>query len=190
VDLTVPEESREEVKERAGKLPSVQLTERSAYDLELLATGAFSPLDRFMSGGDYDRVLEEMLLDSGQVFPLPITLPVDSNEDISLYGKIALRDAKNESMVGTDRFVEVFVDTPLEVCEKRDSKGMYAAARRDEISGFTGIDDPYEPPENPELTLDTVGHMTDENARLVRDYLLDDGVLLSTEGSSTRDHDA
>jgi len=93
-------------------------------------------------------------------------------------------------MVGTDRFVEVFVDTPLEVCEERDSKGMYAAARRGEISGFTGIDDPYEPPENPELTLDTVGHMTDENARLVRDYLLDEGVLLSTEGSSTRYHDA
>src|SRR5262249_39020069 len=53
-------------------------------------------------------------------------------------------------MVGTDHFVEVFVDTPLEVCEARDTKGLYAKARRGEIKNFTGIDDPYEPPETPE----------------------------------------
>lgn len=47
-------------------------------------------------------------------------------------------------------FVEVFVDTPLEVCEQRDPKGLYARARAGEITGMTGIDDPYEPPENPE----------------------------------------
>ncbi|WP_020495465.1 adenylyl-sulfate kinase [Sciscionella marina] len=51
------------------------------------------------------------------------------------------------------RFVEVFVDTPLEVCEARDPKGMYRRARAGEISGFTGIDDPYEPPEFPDLVL-------------------------------------
>ena len=94
------------------------------------------------------------------------------------------------SMVGADRFVEVFVDTPLAVCEERDSKGMYAAARRGEITGFTGIDDPYEPPENPKLTLDTVGHTTDENARILRDYLLDQGFLLSADGRSSGDQDA
>ena len=47
------------------------------------------------------------------------------------------------------RFVEVFVDTPLDVCEARDPKGMYAKARAGEITGFTGIDDPYEPPRAP-----------------------------------------
>jgi adenylylsulfate kinase-like enzyme len=47
------------------------------------------------------------------------------------------------------------VATPLEECERRDVKGLYARARRGEIHNFTGIDDPYEPPENPELTLDT-----------------------------------
>lgn len=52
-------------------------------------------------------------------------------------------------------FVEVFVDTPLEVCEKRDPKGLYRKARAGEITGFTGIDDPYEEPENAELVLDT-----------------------------------
>ena len=53
------------------------------------------------------------------------------------------------------RFVEVYVSTPLEECERRDVKGLYARARRGEIRNFTGLDDPYEPPEHPELTLDT-----------------------------------
>lgn len=52
-------------------------------------------------------------------------------------------------------FVEIYVATPLEECERRDVKGLYARARRGEIKNFTGIDDPYEPPEHPELTLDT-----------------------------------
>jgi adenylyl-sulfate kinase len=51
------------------------------------------------------------------------------------------------------RFVEVFVDTPLEECERRDPKGLYAKARSGELKGMTGIDDPYEPPASPELTL-------------------------------------
>ena len=51
------------------------------------------------------------------------------------------------------RFVEVFVDTPLEECERRDPKGLYAKARAGELKGMTGIDDPYEPPSRPELTL-------------------------------------
>jgi adenylylsulfate kinase len=52
-------------------------------------------------------------------------------------------------------FTEIYVATPLEECERRDVKGLYARARRGEIRNFTGIDDPYEPPEHPELTLDT-----------------------------------
>ena len=52
-------------------------------------------------------------------------------------------------------FMEIYVSTPLEECERRDVKGLYARARRGEIRNFTGIDDPYEPPEHPELTLDT-----------------------------------
>ena len=50
-------------------------------------------------------------------------------------------------------FLEVFVDTPLELCEQRDPKGLYAKARAGEIRGFTGVDDPYEPPESPDLVL-------------------------------------
>ncbi len=59
-------------------------------------------------------------------------------------------------------FVEVYVATPLEECERRDVKGLYARARRGEIKNFTGIDDPYEPPEHPELALDTRALSVDE----------------------------
>jgi bifunctional enzyme CysN/CysC len=59
-------------------------------------------------------------------------------------------------------FVEVFVDTPIEVCEERDPKGLYAKARAGEIRGFTGIDDPYEAPAEPELRIDTSVTTTDE----------------------------
>ena len=60
------------------------------------------------------------------------------------------------------RFVEIYVATPLEECERRDVKGLYARARRGEISNFTGIDDPYEPPEQPELTLETLELTVDQ----------------------------
>ncbi len=89
----------------------------------------------------------------------------------------ATRDAVR-SMVNGDRFAEVFVDTPLEVCEARDVKGLYAKARRGEITGFTGIDDPYEPPMSPEITLDTVAMTPEQNARRILDYLLAQGFAL------------
>ena len=84
-------------------------------------------------------------------------------------------DVRN--MVGSDHFIEVFVDTPLEVCEARDTKGMYAKARRGEIAGFTGIDDPYEAPEFPEITLETVNHTPEANARKIVNHLLKSGFL-------------
>jgi sulfate adenylyltransferase len=89
------------------------------------------------------------------------------------------RAARNEvrNMVGHDRFNLVFVDTPLELCEQRDIKGMYAKARRGEIHGFTGIDDPYEPPLDPDLTLETANCSPDDNARYILDYLFSKGFL-------------
>jgi sulfate adenylyltransferase len=83
------------------------------------------------------------------------------------------RATRNEcrSMVDAGHFVEVFVDTPIEVCEERDVKGMYAKARRGEIKGFTGIDDPYEAPVDPELALDTVQYTPEQNARRVIAFL-------------------
>ena len=71
------------------------------------------------------------------------------------------------SMFGDDQFVEIYVNTPLEVCEARDTKGLYAKARRGEIKEFTGIDDPYEEPLHPEIICDTVNHTPEENARQI-----------------------
>lgn len=87
-------------------------------------------------------------------------------------------DVRN--MAGKDRFVEVLVDTPLDVCEGRDVKGMYAKARRGEITGFTGIDDPYEPPLRAEIKLDTVSHTPEENARMILDNLIRQGFVRAT----------
>ncbi len=89
------------------------------------------------------------------------------------------RAARNEArkMVGEDQFITVFVDTPIEVCEQRDSKGMYARARRGEIKGFTGVDDPYEAPIHPEITLNTVDHTPEENARKIIAFLEQRGFL-------------
>ena len=58
-------------------------------------------------------------------------------------------------IIGKDDFIEVYVNTPLEVCEQRDVKGLYARARKGEVKNFTGISAPFEAPENPALTLDT-----------------------------------
>ena len=60
-----------------------------------------------------------------------------------------------KDIVGADNFIEVFVNTPLEICEKRDVKGLYKKARAGEIKNFTGIDAPYEPPINPDIEIKT-----------------------------------
>ena len=81
------------------------------------------------------------------------------------------------NMVGQEHYVEVFVDTPLETCEERDTKGLYARARRGELREFTGIDDPYEAPQHPELRLETVEHSAEDNARKISEFLLERGFL-------------
>ncbi|MFN0087919.1 MAG: adenylyl-sulfate kinase, partial [Blastocatellia bacterium] len=80
-------------------------------------------------------------------------------------------------MVGSDRFIEVFVDTPLPVCEARDVKGLYAQARRGEVKGVTGIDDPYESPLRPEIILDTVACSPEMNAGRLSALLCEMGFL-------------
>src|SRR5262245_9975040 len=96
VDLLIHPESFDELKAEASCLPSIQVSERVVCDLELLATGAFSPLDRFMGSEDYQRVLGEMRLASGHLFPIPVTLPVEPGPVIRLDQPIALRSPRNE----------------------------------------------------------------------------------------------
>jgi sulfate adenylyltransferase len=89
--------------------------------------------------------------------------------------RVTRNDVRN--MVGKDHYVEVFVDTPLEVCERRDTKGLYARARRGEIKGFTGIDDPYEAPRYPEVRIETLDQSAEENARVILGRLIEKGFV-------------
>lgn len=74
-------------------------------------------------------------------------------------------------------FILVFIDTPLEVCMQRDVKGMYKKAQAGEIKNFTGVDDIYEKPEDPELVIPTEGHTVEENLEMIIKYLLENDYL-------------
>ena len=80
-------------------------------------------------------------------------------------------------LVEEGEFIEVFMDTPLATCEQRDPKGLYLKARAGEIKNFTGIDSDYEPPINPEVTLDTSSMSIDECVEIVLAHLANVGVL-------------
>jgi adenylylsulfate kinase len=81
------------------------------------------------------------------------------------------RDAREFVRSQCRQFIEVYLSTPLEECEKRDPKGLYKKARKGEIKQFTGVDDPYEPPENPEIEIDTTNQEIDETIRILLNLL-------------------
>ncbi len=84
------------------------------------------------------------------------------------------RDIRDEARTKMDgRFIEIYTQAPLEVCEERDVKGLYAKARAGEIKEFTGVSDPYEPPENPELLIETDKQSPEESAQQILDYLVE-----------------
>ena len=76
------------------------------------------------------------------------------------------------SIIGTDDFIEVYVNTPIEECEQRDVKGLYAKARKGEIKDFTGISAPFEAPAHPALEIQTSGRSIDESVTILLDYIL------------------
>jgi adenylylsulfate kinase len=86
---------------------------------------------------------------------------------ISPYREI--RDEARQQMDG--RFIEAYVKASVEECERRDVKGLYAKARAGEIKEFTGVSDPYEPPENPEVVLETEAESPEESAQRIIEYL-------------------
>ncbi|WP_457680811.1 adenylyl-sulfate kinase [Thermovibrio sp.] len=85
------------------------------------------------------------------------------------------------NLVEPEDFIEIFVKCPLEVCEKRDPKGLYRKARAGIIKNFTGIDDPYEEPENPEIVVETDKYTVDECAFKVVSYLVERGYVRGRE---------
>ena len=109
VNLLAPPGRRDELIRGAAGLASIQVSPRTLCDLELLATGAFSPLSRFLNGADCRAVLETMRLTSGTLFPIPLTLPVDNPRHLS--ERIALRSATNH-LIAILEIEEVFEREP------------------------------------------------------------------------------
>ena len=88
------------------------------------------------------------------------------------------REIRNEARELMDgRFIEAYVKASVVACEERDVKGLYAKARAGEIKEFTGVSDPYEPPENPELTLETENQSPEDSAQQILDYLEGRGLI-------------
>ncbi|HXV66203.1 MAG TPA: adenylyl-sulfate kinase [Nitrosopumilaceae archaeon] len=90
---------------------------------------------------------------------------------------VSNRDNARKVIDSGDKFFEVYVKCTLEKCEERDVKGMYKKARAGQIKNFTGLDDPYEPPTNPELILDTEKHSLEECVQSIKNYLKEKNLL-------------
>ena len=94
---------------------------------------------------------------------------------MSLYlNEVWLRDPNPDSF---REFIEVFVECPVEVCAERDVKGLYAKAYAGEIPNFTGVSDPYEPPENPDVVVHTANETVEESVTKIITYLEDNGYI-------------
>jgi len=102
-----------------------------------------------------------LMADAGLVVLVPVISPYKADRD-------AVRRAHEEAGL---RFVEVHIATPLEVCEDRDPKGLYARARAGELPNFTGIDDPYEEPESPDLRVGTGTDSSEATAQSIIDLI-------------------
>lgn len=103
--------------------------------------------------------VSNLFLDSGLIVLSSFISPFEKDREI----------VKN--IVGKENFIEVFVDTNLEVCEKRDPKGLYKKARNGEIKSFTGIDSPYEKPSNPNLIINTENKTIEDCLNIILNYL-------------------
>ncbi|ASP46656.1 adenylyl-sulfate kinase [Cognaticolwellia beringensis] len=82
------------------------------------------------------------------------------------------------SKLAPGEFIEVFIDTPIEICEQRDPKGLYKLARAGEIKDFTGIDSAYEAPENPQIHINSANKSVEQCAQQVVDYLVEQGLIV------------
>jgi bifunctional enzyme CysN/CysC len=115
------------------------------------------------------RVAEvaRLMVDAGLIVSAAFISPFREERDLA------------RSLLEPDEFIEIFVDTPLEVAEQRDPKGLYKRARRGDLKNFTGIDSPYDPPETPELRIDTTALRPEAAADTIIAYLQSRGRLVT-----------
>ncbi len=162
----------------AGKSTIANLVEKRLHDMgrhtyTLDGDNVRHGLNKDLGFTDADRVenirrvaeTSKLMVDAGLIVLVSFISPFQSERRMA---REALEDGE---------FIEVFVSTPLAVCEKRDVKGLYAKARRGEIKNFTGIDSDYEAPEKPELTLDTSKVTAADAATAIVEYLRKNGYL-------------
>ena len=124
--------------------------------------------------GNIRRVGEtaKLFVDAGLIVLVSFISPFRSERDMA------------REMVGADEFYEVYVNTPLEICEKRDPKGLYKKARAGELKNFTGIDSTYEEPESPEIVVNAAEASAEELAeQIVQQILKEDSSLDFTDGT-------
>jgi len=130
-------------------------------------------LNRDLGFTEADRVenirrvseVSQLMIEAGLITLVSFISPFRSERDMA------------RERVGDGKFLEIFVDTPLNVAEDRDVKGLYKKARAGEIKNFTGIDSPYEAPENPEITINTIDQTPEEAAEIIIKYLMEKGFL-------------
>tara|TARA_Y100001968_G_C19427020_1_gene754930 strand:- start:1715 stop:2359 length:645 start_codon:yes stop_codon:yes gene_type:complete len=109
--------------------------------------------------------VSKLFLDAGVIVLTAFVSPFKTDRD------------KVRSLVGKDDFIEVYCSADLTICEKRDTKGLYAKARKGELSDFTGISSPYESPQNPELKIDTGKEKLEHCVDIVINKLIDNGTI-------------
>ncbi|MDD2782529.1 adenylyl-sulfate kinase [Sulfuricurvum sp.] len=130
-------------------------------------------LNKDLGFGEDDRIenirrigeVSKLFVDAGLIVLSAFISPFCSDRQI-------VRDLVEEG-----EFIEIFIDTPLEVCEARDPKGLYVKARAGEIASFTGISSPYEAPQNPEIHIKTTQCSIDESVGIIIGYLKERGYL-------------
>jgi len=130
-------------------------------------------LNKGLTFSDEDRVenirrigeVSKLFVDAGTIVLTAFISPFQKERDVV------------RALVKKDEFIEVFIDTPLAICESRDPKGLYEKARKGEIPNFTGISSPYEAPEKPEIHVKTENISIDESAAQIVTYLEKKGYL-------------
>lgn len=157
----------------SGKSTIAQVLERSLYNQAFFAQvldgdNIRSGINNNLGFSIEDRKenirriaeVSKLYLNSGII---SINSFISPTTDIRAYAK---------TIIGADDFIEIYINTPLEVCESRDVKGLYKKARAGEIKGFTGIDSPYEAPINPALEIRTENQSIQESVDAILEYIL------------------
>jgi len=160
-------------KSTIGNLVEKKLHTRGLHTYLLDGDNVRHGLNRDLGFTDEDRVenirrcaeVAKLMVDAGLIVLVSFISPFRSERRMA------------RALVEADEFIEVFVDAPLAVAEERDPKGLYRKARRGELMNFTGVDSPYEPPEHPEIRIDTTATTPESAAEQIIAILQGRGAL-------------